>query len=80
MDKEAPLEGLYVSEVVMGSPAGKAGLLKGDVITAIGDSPLPRMVTLRENLLACRPEDTVSLSVLRNGTPFRLSVKLGKQP
>lgn len=80
MGAEPPEEGLFISDVEKGSPAYKAGLRKGDSITAIEGEELPRMATLREKLLAHRPDEAVTLDVRRDGTPFTVTVTLAKQP
>ena len=80
MGEEPPEDGLYISDVEKGSPAMTAGLRKGDIITAIDGQPLTRMASLREKLLAHRPDETVTLETKRGGTPFTVSVKLDAQP
>lgn len=79
MQVAPPEEGLYISQVAEKSPAKRAGLTKGDIITAMDGTPVPRMSRLRELLLEKRPGDTVALSVTRDGTPFTSSVKLSEE-
>ncbi len=80
MGAKAPEEGLYISEVELGSPAKNAGLVRGDVILSIEGQALSRMALLRENLLSRRVGDTVKLDIDRGGTKFTASVTLQKQP
>lgn len=75
-----PEEGLYISQVADKSPAKRAGLTKGDIITAMDGESLLRMSRLRELLLAKRPGDTVSLQMNRGGTLFTASVTLSEEP
>ncbi len=76
MGVRAPENGLYVSEVAAGSPARLAGLCRGDIITAIENTPLTRMAELREALLYYRAGDEVHLDVNRDGTLFTATVSL----
>ena len=80
MQLSPPKEGLYISQVAEKSPAKRAGLTKGDIITAIDSTPVSRMSHLRELLLAKRPGDITSLSVNRGGTVFTASVTLSEEP
>ncbi len=79
IEVEPPSEGLYISEVAPKSPAARAGLTRGDIITAIDAQPLSRMSQLREALLAKQPGDIVALEILRKDTAFTATVTLGKE-
>jgi putative serine protease PepD len=74
------VDGAQVAEVAQGSPAAKAGVEQGDVITeldgeAVGDS---------EDLVAAiaehQPGDAVTLEVKRGSDSTALKVTLGAQP
>ena len=80
MQAEPPEQGLYISEVAPGSPARRAGLSRGDIITAIENIPLTRMSELREKVLYYKAGDTVRLDIKRDGTLFTASVTLSKEP
>jgi serine protease Do len=56
-------DGLLVREVAEGSPAAKAGLERGDLLVAAGDTPLGSVDALFEALEA--DPDTLTLTVLR---------------
>lgn len=60
--------GIRVSDVMAGSPAGEAGLLAGDLITAIDGTPAVTygLEALRRRLR--RPGETVAFVVRRGGT------------
>lgn len=53
--------------VASNSPAAKAGLEKGDIITKIGDVTLGKAGGLSSVIGAYRPGDTVSVTYLRDG-------------
>jgi regulator of sigma E protease len=59
--------------VVAGDPAEKAGLKPGDVIVSIDGTPITFSYQLRDTI-AKHPDQAISVSILRNGTPATLSV------
>jgi S1-C subfamily serine protease len=71
-------EGILVREVSPGSPAEKAGVKAGDVITSINGERVHSLGDLREKLSAKRDEKdtTVKLGVLRNKSEVSLAVEL----
>jgi 2-alkenal reductase len=66
--------------VVPGTPAAKAGLEDGDIITAVGGIKLDSNTSLRAALLQHKPGDTVALEVLRSGKKISLDVTLTERP
>ena len=66
--------------VVSGTPADKAGLREGDIITAISDTKLDGNTSLRAALLKHKPGETVTLEVLRDGKPLSVNVTLTTRP
>jgi serine protease Do len=71
-------EGILVREVNPGSPAEKAGVKAGDVITSFNGERIHSLGNLREKLSAKRDEKdtTVKLGVLRNKSEISLTVEL----
>jgi serine protease Do len=71
-------EGILVREVNSGSPAEKAGVKAGDVITSFNGERIRTLGDLREKLSAKREEKdkTVKLGVLRNKSVVSLTVEL----
>jgi putative serine protease PepD len=72
--------GAEVASVVLGSPADRAGLRRGDVITAIDGKPIGSSEQLIEAIDAYPPGRTVTLSVRRGSRTLTLAVKLGARP
>jgi putative serine protease PepD len=72
--------GAVVSSVVSGSPASKAGLKAGDVITAIDGNPIASADDLTAQVAAHQPNDTVTVTVQRGGSSQQLKVTLGTRP
>jgi putative serine protease PepD len=63
--------------VTPGSPGDQAGLRAGDVVTAIGGRPVTDLYSYTDALYAHKPGDRVTVDVVREGRPLRLSVTLG---
>ena len=73
--------GAYVSTVTAGTPADKAGLKVGDVITAIDGKPTLSADDIGTVLAAYKPGQTVTLKVThQNGTTGQIKVTLGQYP
>ena len=60
-----------------GSPAAKAGIAAGDVITAIDGVPLMRASDFITIIANKAPGTSVSLSIRRNGMFIRVTLTLG---
>ena len=71
-------EGILVRDVNSGSPAEKASVKAGDVITSLNGERIRNVGDLREKLSAKREEKdrTVKLGVLRNKSEISLTVEL----
>ena len=67
----AKATGGLIAQVSPGSPAGKAGLRAGDVITAVAGHPVASNVDLRDALGFLRVGDEVTIDLLRNGRAER---------
>jgi putative serine protease PepD len=73
--------GALVVSVQAGSPAAKAGLVAGDLITAIDGTQVPDSSTLIEAVAAHKPGDVVKLTVEhQNGTTSTINLTLGTLP
>jgi serine protease Do len=75
-------EGILVHEVNPGSPAEKAGLKAGDVITSFNGERIRTVGDLREKLSSKREDKdkTVKLGALRNKSEISLTVELPDSP
>ncbi len=71
-------EGFYVQSVMEDSGAAKAGIKNGDIIKEIDGVKISKFSDLSGHLSTKRPEDVVSIKLLRDATPKTLSVKLSK--
>lgn len=70
------LGGAYVAGVVEGGAASEAGIRKGDVILDIDGVKITDPSTLQEQIAKRRPNDTVKLSVKRDGKVKQFDVTL----
>lgn len=59
---------LSVRNIVMNSPADKAGIKKGDILTSINGTPLKSFEELRTNLQTIEDGKEVEVTVIANGT------------
>lgn len=76
-----PVEsGAFVDGVRPDSPAEQAGLLSGDIITALDGEQITPERTLAQMLAAYEPGDTVDLTVLRDGAEVSVSLTFGEVP
>ena len=73
-------EGILVRSVNSGSPAEKAGVKAGDVITSVNGERVRSVGELREKIAAKNEAKSVELSVLRNKVETKLSVELPPAP
>jgi serine protease Do len=72
-------QGYYVYKVNNNTGAQKAGISKGDVITAIDGKKIVSYADLSNSLSTKRPNDVVKVSVKRNGKLVNLNVPLTKK-
>lgn len=56
-------EGVYISEILKGGAAEKAGIAKGSIITAFNGAGVDGMAALKEQLQYYRPGETVKITV-----------------
>ncbi len=72
--------GALISEVVPGSPADKAGVQRGDVVTKFGGEKIDNYSDLSRLAAKNRPGSKVKLQILRNGAFKTLTATLGTFP
>jgi serine protease Do len=72
--------GALVASVEHGSPAAKAGLKTGDVVTKINGKDIVTSLDLSSRIGAMKPGTTANLEVYRNGKPQQIAVTVGEAP
>ena len=80
VDALSTTKGASVSKVETGTPAEKAGVQAGDVITAVNGTTLNSTTTLGSILSTLKSGDTVTLTVDRNGSTQTLTATLAAYP
>ena len=73
-------EGVLVDSLTDASPASKAGLLPGDVITRIDGQPVTTPAELVERLRTRKPGDEIEVTYYRMGKRQETRVTLGEAP
>ena len=71
-------KGAVISKVVKDSPAEKAGLMAGDVITAVNGKPVLTSSELRNSIGLLPVGDTVKLEVVRDGKSRNVNVTIAE--
>lgn len=72
-------QGVEVMNVMRNGPAAKAGLQKGDIITAMDNKPVNDANTLIQMVARKAPNSVVNLQVMRNKVPSSVNVTLGER-
>jgi serine protease Do len=74
------VEGAMIDGSQNGSPAAKAGVQSGDVITALNGMPVKDSRDLAQQVAALAPGSSAKFDILRNGQSKTLTVTLGELP
>jgi putative serine protease PepD len=77
---EEAATGVRVEEVTSGSAADDAGLERGDVIIAVGDTAIDSPEDLGAAVRRLDPGDTVELRIQRDGSARTVTATLGTRP
>ena len=73
-------KGALITEIVSGAPAEKAGLQKGDIITAIDGQAMNRMEDVSAYLTQRHPGDKVKVTYTRGSDSRDVEIELAKRP
>jgi serine protease Do len=73
-------EGALVGDVSPDSPGAKAGLQKGDVITALNGQKIADYTDLRLRISQTAPGTRINMDVYRNGQKMQMTATLGEFP
>ena len=72
--------GSLVANVVEGSPAEEAGLMRGDVITEFNGKPVDEPYHLRNIVASTLPGDEIEVKIIRDGETETFTVTIGDLP
>jgi serine protease Do len=73
-------KGALIQNVLPDSPAGKAGLHAGDVVTAVNGKAIESSSQLTRAVSAVRPGGKVALDLLRKGSRKEIAVVVAQRP
>ncbi len=71
-------KGVLVSEVVDDSPAKKAGLKAGDIVTKVNDKEIENAADLTNTIRSYDPNTKVAVTIIRDGKKKQLDATLGE--
>jgi Do/DeqQ family serine protease len=72
--------GATINDVTPQGPGDKAGLKQYDVVTAIDGKKVEGPDDLTMDVISHAPGTTVTLDIVRNGQPMKVTVTLGQRP
>jgi serine protease Do len=72
-------KGALIAQVEKGSPADKAGLKQGDIVTALNGQPVTRANDLQYAIAMQKPGDTAKLTILRDKKEMNIDVVLAER-
>ncbi|MEO3875763.1 trypsin-like peptidase domain-containing protein [Nonomuraea sp. B12E4] len=78
-DATGDVPGALIGQITAGSPAEKAGLRQGDLITRIGDTPVDGGDTVVGQVRGFKPGQQVKITYMRDGKTNEVTVTLQKQ-
>jgi 2-alkenal reductase len=70
--------GVYITRIAADSPASRAGLQEGDIITKIGNVALDESHSYVNALFEYKPGDQIPLEVVRGNSTLQVEVTLGE--
>ena len=73
-------KGVYIFQLTLNGPCGKAGLQRGDIILKVNDEEVNSVADLRAKVAAHKVGDTVKVTFDRNGASRNVDVVLEEMP
>lgn len=68
-------KGIILIEISDNSPASRAGLLNGDIITQIDDMEIENMNQLKKSLYKYKKDDKATIKIIRNNTEVNIDIE-----
>ena len=76
MGLDETVKGVLIGDVFKGQPADKAGVKRGDIVTAVNGKPVESPNELRNGVAAIHPGEKVPLEILRGSKKLTVTVTL----
>ncbi len=73
-------DGALVADISSDSPAARAGIKQGDIITKYNHRKVTNIASLRNSILMMKPGTKVAFTVLRDGKTLKVPVEIGSSP
>ena len=73
-------DGAYVYGITPGSPAEKAGIRKGDIVTSIGQHPVHNFSELRNQIAGVATGSEVAVGIQRGNDAMSVTARIVEQP
>ncbi|HSI29266.1 MAG: Do family serine endopeptidase [Methylophilus sp.] len=74
------INGSLIAGVLLDSPADRAGLRPGDILTAINKKPVADSQSMLNIIALLKPREKATLSILRTGKKVDIDLVVGKRP
>jgi S1-C subfamily serine protease len=78
--KMATTEGVLISGVLRNGPADDAGLLPGDVVISINNTPVTESREAMKIISMQPPDSAITLVVIRDGAALTVKPRVSKRP
>lgn len=72
--------GIVIVEVIKDSPAYKAKIQSGDIITSINGNKIDSMSNLKKQLYGYKENEKIQVTIIRNGEELNIEITLQQQP
>jgi len=72
--------GAYINDVTADTPAARAGLRAGDIVTSVNGRRVDGSTAVTRAVAGTQPGETLELEILREGRAQTLTVRVGRRP
>jgi serine protease DegQ len=76
----ASQDGVIIASIRPDGPAALAGILVGDILTQVGESPIKDTASMLTEVAKVKPGVQTVVKILRNGQEMNLNVTIGTRP
>ncbi|TAK78178.1 MAG: trypsin-like serine protease [Aquabacterium sp.] len=73
-------QGVLITGVLQGGPAGRAGIQPGDVVLKVGDRAVQNTAELLTTVAALKPKAEAGIRIARGNRQLDLTVQVGQRP